>query len=70
VKVKAPILIGEDCHVGSGVNLQGPVVVGDGCHLGGGAMLRDCVVLPGAEVPAGALVVGGLYGVSTDRPLG
>jgi acetyltransferase-like isoleucine patch superfamily enzyme len=46
------------------------VVVGDGCHLGGGAMLRDCVVLPGAEVPAGALVVGGLYGVSTDRPLG
>jgi hypothetical protein len=32
-------------------------------------MLRDCVVLPGAEVPAGALVVGGLYGVE-DRPLG
>jgi mannose-1-phosphate guanylyltransferase len=70
VKVKAPVLIGRDCHVGTGVDLHGPVVIGDGCHLGAGAMLRDCVVLPGAEVPAGGLVVGGLYGVSADRPLG
>jgi mannose-1-phosphate guanylyltransferase/mannose-1-phosphate guanylyltransferase/phosphomannomutase len=70
VKVKAPVLIGERSEVGAGVNLHGPVVVGDGCHLGAGAMLRDCVVLPGAEVPAGALVVGGLYGAEADRPLG
>jgi hypothetical protein len=28
------------------------------------------VVLPGAEVPAGGLVVGGLYGLEADRPLG
>jgi mannose-1-phosphate guanylyltransferase len=70
VKVKAPVLIGAESHVGSGVNLHGPVVIGDGCRLGAGAMLRDCVVLPGAEVPAGALVVGGLYGLGTDRPLG
>jgi mannose-1-phosphate guanylyltransferase/mannose-1-phosphate guanylyltransferase/phosphomannomutase len=69
VKVKAPLLIGDGCHVGSGVDLHGPVVVGGGSRLGPGAMLRDCVVLPGAEVPAGALVVGGLYGVA-DRPLG
>ncbi len=70
VKVKPPVLIGKGCHVGSGVNLHGPVVVGDGCHLGAGVMLRDAVVLPGAEVPAGALVVGGLYGIEADRPLG
>jgi mannose-1-phosphate guanylyltransferase len=70
VKVKAPVLIGEGCQIGVGADLHGPVVVGDGCHLGAGAMLRDCVVLPGAEVPPGALVVGGLYGVDTDRPLG
>ncbi len=70
VKVKPPVLIGPGCQVGAGTNLHGPVVVGDGCHLGPGAMLRDCVVLPGAEVPAGALVVGGLYGVEADRPLG
>jgi mannose-1-phosphate guanylyltransferase len=70
VKVKAPVLIGEDCQVGSGTDLHGPVVVGDGCRLGAGAMLRDCVVLPGAEVPAGALVVGGLYGAGADGQLG
>lgn len=70
VKVKPPVLIGERSQIGGGANLHGPVVVGDGCRLGSGAMLRDCVVLPGAEVPAGGLVVGGLYGVATDRPLG
>ncbi|HEX3562553.1 MAG TPA: NDP-sugar synthase, partial [Solirubrobacterales bacterium] len=70
VKVKAPVLIGSGCQVGVGADVHGPAVVGDGCHLGPGAMLRDCVVLPGAEVPAGALVVGGLYGVEADRPLG
>jgi len=70
VRVMAPVLIGPDSHVGEGVSLHGPVVVGDGSRLGAGAMLRDCVVLPGAEVPPGALVVGGLYGVAQDRPLG
>ena len=70
MKVKPPVLIGADCQVGTGADLHGPAVVGDGCRLGAGAMLRDCVVLPGAEVPAGALVVGGLYGVQADRPLG
>ena len=68
--VTPPVLIGADCHVGKGSNLHGPVVIGDGCTLGDGAMLRDCVVLPGAEIPAGGLVVGGLYGVDSDRPLG
>jgi len=63
------VLIGADCQVEVGANLHGPAVVGDGCHIGAGAMLRDCVVLPGAEVPAGALVVGGLYGIDADRPL-
>ena len=69
-KVKAPVLIGGGSHVAVGSNLHGPVVVGDNCRLGADAMLRDCVVLPGAEVPAGGLVVGGLYGVASDRPLG
>jgi mannose-1-phosphate guanylyltransferase len=61
-EVRPPVLIGADCQIGAGANLHGPVVIGDGCNLGAGAMLRDCVVLPGAQVPAGGLVVGGLYG--------
>ena len=70
VKVKAPVLIGGESHVGAGANLHGPVVVGAGCRLGPGALLRECVVLPGAEVPSGGLVVSGLYGIDPDRPLG
>jgi mannose-1-phosphate guanylyltransferase len=70
VKVKAPVLIGEGCEVHNSVDVHGPAVIGDGCRIGPSAMLRDCVVLPGADVPAGALVVGGLYGVEADRPLG
>ena len=65
VKVKPPVLIGADCQAGKGTDIHGPVVIGDNCRIGPGAMLRDCVVLPGAEVPADALVVGGLYGVSS-----
>jgi mannose-1-phosphate guanylyltransferase len=70
VRVTAPVLIGADSEIGEGASLHGPVVVGDGSQLGAGAMLRDCVVLPGAQVPAGGLVVGGLYGIDHDRPLG
>jgi mannose-1-phosphate guanylyltransferase/mannose-1-phosphate guanylyltransferase/phosphomannomutase len=66
VRVTAPVLIGADAQVGEGASLHGPVVVGDGCRLGAGTMLRECVVLPGAEVPAGALIVGGLYGAAGD----
>ncbi len=70
VRVKAPVLIGEGCELHAGVNLHGPVVIGDDCRIGPSAMLRDAVLLPGSEIPAGALVVGGLYGVERDRPLG
>jgi mannose-1-phosphate guanylyltransferase len=70
VKVRPPILIGAGTKVGEAADVHGPAVIGDRCSLGAGAMLRDCVVLPGAEVPAGALVVGGLYGLDEDRPLG
>jgi len=70
VRVTAPVLIGAGSHLGEGTSLHGPVVVGDGCRLGAGAMLRECVVLPGAEIPSGGLVVGGLYGTARDRPLG
>jgi mannose-1-phosphate guanylyltransferase len=64
VKVRPPVLIGEGCELGPDLDLHGPVVVGDRCRIGAGAMLRDAVVLPGAEVPAGALIVGGLYGTA------
>jgi hypothetical protein len=33
-------------------------------------MVRDAVVLPGARLEAGAMVVGGVCGLAADRPLG
>ena len=40
------------------------------CRIGPGAMIRDAVVLPGARLDPGAIVVGGVYGISADRPVG
>ena len=70
VKVKAPVLIGASCRARGRVR---PARAGrrrrELSPRGWGDAPR-CVVLPGAEVPAGGLVVGGLYGVEEDRPLG
>lgn len=70
VKVSPPVLIGSDCVIGAGAELKGPVVVGDGCEIGEGAMLREAVVLPGAVLGPGTMVVAGVYGVRADRRLG
>jgi mannose-1-phosphate guanylyltransferase len=70
VKVKPPVLIGEECEIGAGTDLHGPVVIGDGSKVGPGAMIREAVILPRAKLGEGAVVVGGLSGTNVDRPLG
>jgi mannose-1-phosphate guanylyltransferase/mannose-1-phosphate guanylyltransferase/phosphomannomutase len=57
-----PVWIGRDVSVGSDVRLQGPVVLGDGVRIGKGAAMRDSVVLPGTEIPPGAIVIGAIAG--------
>ena len=59
-----PVLIGAGCELGEGANLHGPIVLGDGARVGAGAMARDAVILPGAELGPGAVIVGGVYGLS------
>jgi mannose-1-phosphate guanylyltransferase len=61
--VIAPVMVGDGAELGAGVELRGPVVIGAGARVGDGARLRDAVVLPGAEVPADAVCVGGLFGL-------
>jgi NDP-sugar pyrophosphorylase family protein len=60
VEVGEAVLIGEGAQVAGGVQLVEPVVIGPGAVVGRDAGLRECVVLPGAEVPDRGLVVGGL----------
>lgn len=67
VRVEPPVLIGADCSVGAGADLHGPVVVGEGSSIGAAARIRDAVVLPGAQVPPGAVLVGGVYGADPNR---
>ena len=69
VKVRPPVLIGSGCEVHAGAELHGPVVIGDGCRIGEGAQVREAVVLGGADLPPGAVVFGGVYGLQQNRRL-
>ncbi|HXV05627.1 MAG TPA: NDP-sugar synthase [Solirubrobacterales bacterium] len=59
-ELAAPVVIGADVELGEGVHIEGPTIVGDGCRLGDGARVRDSILLGGAELPAGAILVGGI----------
>jgi mannose-1-phosphate guanylyltransferase len=57
-----PVLLGPGARIGGDVRIDGPSVIGDGAAIGDGARLRETIVLPGAEVPAGAILVGAIAG--------
>ncbi len=58
----AAVLAAEGCEIGPGARLDGPLVIGAGCTIGAGARVKESVLLPGAEVPPGALVASAVYG--------
>jgi mannose-1-phosphate guanylyltransferase len=60
--VDGRVLAAEGCEIGAGVRLDGPLVLGEGCAIGAGARVKESVVLPGANIPAGALVASAVYG--------
>jgi mannose-1-phosphate guanylyltransferase len=62
IEVEPPALIGEGVELGEGVRIQGPAILGDGCVVGEGAWIRDTILLAGTEIPAGAILVGGIAG--------
>jgi mannose-1-phosphate guanylyltransferase len=57
-----PVLLGEGCEIGDDVRVDGPSVIGDGARIGTGSRLREVIVLPGAEVPAGSVLIGAIAG--------
>jgi mannose-1-phosphate guanylyltransferase len=60
VELVGPALVGEHVEIGADVRLEPPVIVGDGCHIGDGAIVRDTILLEGAEVPAGGVLIGAI----------
>jgi NDP-sugar pyrophosphorylase family protein len=61
-EVEAPALIGAGVELGGGVRIQGPAILGDGCRVGADAWVRDAILLGGAEVAPGTMVIGGIAG--------
>jgi mannose-1-phosphate guanylyltransferase len=56
----APVLVGERVEIGAGVRIEGPAIVGDGCRIGAGAIVREAILLEGAELPPGSIMIGGI----------
>jgi mannose-1-phosphate guanylyltransferase len=59
-EVTGPALVGEKVEIGEGVRIEGPAIVGEGCRIGDGAVVRDSILLDGAEVPDGGILVGAI----------
>jgi mannose-1-phosphate guanylyltransferase/mannose-1-phosphate guanylyltransferase/phosphomannomutase len=64
-ELTAPVLIGEGVELGEGVRIDGPAILGDGCRIGDGAHIRDSILLGGAELGAGAILIGAIAGKAT-----
>jgi mannose-1-phosphate guanylyltransferase len=65
-EVRAPALIGAGVELGEGARIVGPVVIGENCSIGAGAYLCDTILLDGAIVPAGTMLVGGIAGPTSS----
>lgn len=60
--ISGRVLAGEGCDIHPEARLDGPLVLGPGSSVAAGAHVKQAVVLPGAEVPEGAVVAGGVHG--------
>lgn len=60
--LKGPVLLGPGCEIGDDVRIDGPAVIGDGVRVGAGSRLREVIALPGAEIPAGSVLIGAIAG--------
>jgi mannose-1-phosphate guanylyltransferase len=60
--LSGPVLLGAGCEIGDDVRIDGPAVIGDGVRVGAGARLREVIALPGAEIPAGSILIDAIAG--------
>ena len=59
-KSKHRTIVGDNCFIGSNVNLVAPVKLGDGCFIAAGTTVTE-------DVPAGAFVIGRVRQESKNR---
>ncbi len=61
-ELRGPVLLGAGCTIADDVRIDGPSVIGDGVTIGAGSRLKEVIALPGAEIPASAVLVGAIAG--------
>ncbi len=54
--VERGVLVGRGANIGADCRIIGPSVVGEGCGIGAGSVVRECVLLPGTQIPSGTHV--------------
>jgi mannose-1-phosphate guanylyltransferase len=57
-----PVLIADGAEIGDDVRIDGPSVIGPGVSIGAGSRLRETIALPGAQIPAGSVLIGAIAG--------
>ncbi|MGN6276176.1 MAG: sugar phosphate nucleotidyltransferase [Solirubrobacterales bacterium] len=57
-----PVLLGPGCKIGDDVRIDGPAVIGDDVTVGDGSRLKEVIALPGAQIPAGSVLIGAILG--------
>lgn len=62
VAISGKVLVDEDSFARAGTRIDGPCVVGSGVRIGKNARIRNSVLLPGAQVPADAVVANAIIG--------
>ncbi len=63
-EVEAPVLVGAGVELGPGVRIDGPAVIGDGSRVGEGARISNSIILPGAQLAGGAILVDAILGAT------
>jgi mannose-1-phosphate guanylyltransferase/mannose-1-phosphate guanylyltransferase/phosphomannomutase len=60
IELDGPAMVGDGVELGAGARIEGPAIVCDGCRVGEGAVVRDSILLEGAELPAGGILIGAI----------
>jgi NDP-sugar pyrophosphorylase family protein len=66
-EVEGPVLVGAGVELGAGTRVEGPAIIGDRCRIGAGAWVRDSILLDGAELAPGAMLIGAIAGRVAEK---
>jgi mannose-1-phosphate guanylyltransferase len=70
-ELEGPVLICAGAKIGERARLTGPVVIGAKASIGAEAALRESILMPGAQVPARAILIGAIaaHGPALASPM-